>query len=263
MVVRTTHFTLTTLLSRPQHTAALILMTVLSTSITHPLPNSITHPISPPQQQTRHHTGALILMTVLSAAIGNVLPNLLPRKYTHYASAVRACLPHVCVCMGECGCVGKRVRERMCTCTVETEGSPASRCALCCGDMLCSMRVSAAGRWRGCRLGPIDPPHHTTFVPSTPTAVKPAALPVPLSISTTQTTTPHANTTPQLLFLYFGIKLLLEARAMEGDGPSEELEEVEAELIHKKEGKCSTRMCACAGRVGSGRGRVRSRVSAP
>lgn len=34
-------------------------------------------------------TGALILMTVLSAAIGNVLPNLLPRKYTHYASAVR------------------------------------------------------------------------------------------------------------------------------------------------------------------------------
>lgn len=31
-------------------------------------------------------------MTILSAAIGNVLPNLLPRKYTHYASAVRMLL---------------------------------------------------------------------------------------------------------------------------------------------------------------------------
>lgn len=37
-------------------------------------------------------SGALIFMTILSAAIGNVLPNLLPRKYTHYASAVRALL---------------------------------------------------------------------------------------------------------------------------------------------------------------------------
>lgn len=27
-------------------------------------------------------------MTILSAVIGNVLPNLLPRAYTHYASAV-------------------------------------------------------------------------------------------------------------------------------------------------------------------------------
>jgi len=41
---------------------------------------------------------------------------------------------------------------------------------------------------------------------------------------------------PQLLFLYFGIKLLVEARGMEGSGPSDELQEVEDELIHKKEG---------------------------
>jgi hypothetical protein len=39
-----------------------------------------------------------------------------------------------------------------------------------------------------------------------------------------------------MLFLYFGLKLLHEARGMEADGPSDELEEVEQELIHKKEG---------------------------
>ncbi|TFJ83262.1 hypothetical protein NSK_005424 [Nannochloropsis salina CCMP1776] len=72
---------------------------------------------------------ALIIMTILSAAIGNVLPNVLPRIYTHYASA--------------------------------------------------------------------------------------------------------------LLFLYFGIKLIVEARGMEGSGPSDELQEVEEELIHKKEGRAS------------------------
>ena len=43
---------------------------------------------------------------------------------------------------------------------------------------------------------------------------------------------------PQLLFLYFGVKLLMEARNMEGSGPSDELQEVEEELIHKKEGEC-------------------------
>lgn len=42
----------------------------------------------------------------------------------------------------------------------------------------------------------------------------------------------------QMLFLYFGLKLLHEARGMEADGPSDELEEVEQELIHKKEGAC-------------------------
>ncbi len=37
-----------------------------------------------------------------------------------------------------------------------------------------------------------------------------------------------------LLFAYFGGKLLYDAREMEGTGPSEELEEVEQELIKKK-----------------------------
>jgi len=37
------------------------------------------------------------------------------------------------------------------------------------------------------------------------------------------------------LFVYFGFKLLKEASEMEGDGPSDELQEVEDELIHKKE----------------------------
>ncbi len=37
-----------------------------------------------------------------------------------------------------------------------------------------------------------------------------------------------------LLFAYFGVKLLNDSREMEGDGPSEELEEVEQELISKK-----------------------------
>ena len=32
--------------------------------------------------------GALSVMTVLSAALGFALPNLLPRQYTHYASAL-------------------------------------------------------------------------------------------------------------------------------------------------------------------------------
>jgi putative Ca2+/H+ antiporter (TMEM165/GDT1 family) len=39
-----------------------------------------------------------------------------------------------------------------------------------------------------------------------------------------------------LLFVYFGVKLLKDASEMEGSGPSEELQEVEEELIHKKEG---------------------------
>ena len=39
-----------------------------------------------------------------------------------------------------------------------------------------------------------------------------------------------------LLFVYFGLKLLKDAYEMEGTGPSEELQEVEEELINKKEG---------------------------
>jgi len=39
-----------------------------------------------------------------------------------------------------------------------------------------------------------------------------------------------------LLFLYFGIRLLKDATQMESSGPSEELHEVENELINKKEG---------------------------
>eukprot|EP00934_Nitzschia_sp_Nitz4_P003160 Nitzschia sp. Nitz4//scaffold34_size148208//38492//39442//NITZ4_002969-RA/size148208-processed-gene-0.10-mRNA-1//1//CDS//3329548762//3150//frame0 len=39
-----------------------------------------------------------------------------------------------------------------------------------------------------------------------------------------------------LLFFYFGIKLLLDARAMEDNRVSEELEEVEEELLHPKKG---------------------------
>ncbi|CAM9092991.1 unnamed protein product, partial [Ectocarpus fasciculatus] len=42
-----------------------------------------------------------------------------------------------------------------------------------------------------------------------------------------------------ILFAYFGFKLLYDAREM-GDGPSEELLEVEEELISKKEGAGST-----------------------
>jgi putative Ca2+/H+ antiporter (TMEM165/GDT1 family) len=37
-----------------------------------------------------------------------------------------------------------------------------------------------------------------------------------------------------LLFGYFGVKLLNDSRGMDGDGPSDELEEVEQELIAKK-----------------------------
>ena len=37
-----------------------------------------------------------------------------------------------------------------------------------------------------------------------------------------------------LLFLYFGVKLLLDAKGMEGNQVSEELEEVEEELLHPK-----------------------------
>jgi len=39
-----------------------------------------------------------------------------------------------------------------------------------------------------------------------------------------------------LLFVYFGLKLLKDSYEMEGGGPSEELQEVENELINKKEG---------------------------
>jgi Ca2+/H+ antiporter, TMEM165/GDT1 family len=42
-----------------------------------------------------------------------------------------------------------------------------------------------------------------------------------------------------LMFLYFGVRLLLDAREM-GHGPSEELEEVEQELISKKDDGDST-----------------------
>ena len=42
-----------------------------------------------------------------------------------------------------------------------------------------------------------------------------------------------------MLFVYFGFKLLKEAQDL-GDGPSEELQEVEEELIDKKEGRTST-----------------------
>lgn len=41
-----------------------------------------------------------------------------------------------------------------------------------------------------------------------------------------------------ILFVYFGIKLLKEGQEM-GDGPSEELQEVEEELIEKKDGRTS------------------------
>ncbi|CAK9252795.1 unnamed protein product, partial [Sphagnum jensenii] len=37
-----------------------------------------------------------------------------------------------------------------------------------------------------------------------------------------------------LLFIYFGIKLLKDAMEMRSDGPSDELHEVEEELINKK-----------------------------
>jgi Ca2+/H+ antiporter, TMEM165/GDT1 family len=40
----------------------------------------------------------------------------------------------------------------------------------------------------------------------------------------------------QLLFVYFGLRLLRDAHEM-GDGPSEELQEVEEELIDKKDGR--------------------------
>ena len=39
------------------------------------------------------------------------------------------------------------------------------------------------------------------------------------------------------LFVYFGLKLLRDAYEMKGEGPSEELQEVEEELISKKEGE--------------------------
>lgn len=38
-----------------------------------------------------------------------------------------------------------------------------------------------------------------------------------------------------MLFLYFGYKLLRESTEMEGSGPSDELQEVEEELINKKD----------------------------
>jgi len=43
-----------------------------------------------------------------------------------------------------------------------------------------------------------------------------------------------------VLFVYFGFKLLKDAYDMEGTGPSEELHEVEEELIKKKEGDSNT-----------------------
>ena len=45
--------------------------------------------------------------------------------------------------------------------------------------------------------------------------------------------------TSQLLFVYFGLRLLKDAQQM-GDGPSEELQEVEEELIAKKDCRDST-----------------------
>jgi len=42
-----------------------------------------------------------------------------------------------------------------------------------------------------------------------------------------------------ILFLYFGCRLLKDAYEMVGEGPSEELQEVEEELINKKEGSAT------------------------
>ena len=59
-----------------------------------------------------------------------------------------------------------------------------------------------------------------------------------------------------VLFLYFGCRLLKDAYEMVGEGPSEELQEVEEELINKKEGS-ATEEDRCDDDVEDGEGKGR------
>jgi putative Ca2+/H+ antiporter (TMEM165/GDT1 family) len=54
-----------------------------------------------------------------------------------------------------------------------------------------------------------------------------------------------------VLFLYFGVKLLLDARGMEANRVSEELEEVEEELLHPKKADDDSQSAVEEGRAGS------------